>query len=86
MDIKMPLMDGFAATAEIRSLKPQLPVVAITAYAQDIDREKVLTSGFSDYISKPVERNQLNKILRKTWLHSNDITSYLSIMQPDENR
>jgi CheY-like chemotaxis protein len=65
MDIKMPVMDGYKATAQIKKIRPGLPVIAVTAYAQETDREKILSSGFSGYISKPVDRNQLEKILKK---------------------
>ena len=65
MDLKMPVMDGFVATSKIKSHRPDLPVIAITAYAKDTDRDKVFSSGFSDYVSKPIEKSQLIKLLRK---------------------
>jgi PAS domain S-box-containing protein len=64
MDIKMPVMDGFVATSKIKSNRPDLPVIAITAYAQDTERNKVFSYGFSDYISKPIEKKQIEKIWR----------------------
>jgi len=63
MDIKMPGMDGYSATAQIRKNRPEIPVIAVTAYVQEIDREKILASGFSGYISKPIDKNQLQEIL-----------------------
>jgi PAS domain S-box-containing protein len=65
MDIKMPLMNGYEATTLIRRRHQELPVVAITAYSQETDSERILASGFSGYISKPFERIKLDKMLKK---------------------
>lgn len=54
MDLKMPVMSGFDATREIMKLKPGIPVIAITAYALEGDRQKAIQAGCVDYISKPV--------------------------------
>jgi CheY-like chemotaxis protein len=61
MDIGMPVMDGYATVRKIRQ-NPRfasLPVVAVTAYAMQGDREKILTSGFDGYLSKPVNSKSL---------------------------
>jgi PAS domain S-box-containing protein len=55
MDIKMPLMDGYEATRLIKSLRPQLPVIAITAYSLSGDELKANEAGCDDYIAKPVQ-------------------------------
>lgn len=54
MDIKMPLMDGYEATAEIRKLSVQVPIIAVTAFALEGDEQRILQNGFNDYLSKPV--------------------------------
>jgi PAS domain S-box-containing protein len=59
MDIKMPVMDGYEATRLIKSLNPNLPVIAQTAYSTEIDRSKVLACGCSDFISKPIKKELL---------------------------
>ena len=65
MDLNLPIKDGYQATAEIRRLSKTVPVIAVTAYAQQSDRRKVLDSGFDDYLSKPIEENELISTIRK---------------------
>lgn len=59
MDIKMPLMDGYEATKQIKELRPNLIVIAQTAYSTDIDKNKAIACGCSDFISKPFKEEQL---------------------------
>ncbi len=59
MDIKMPVMDGYEATREIRKFNKDVIVIAQTAYAQIGDREKSLEAGCDDYISKPIKKDML---------------------------
>ncbi|MBK7132767.1 MAG: PAS domain S-box protein [Bacteroidales bacterium] len=59
MDIKMPLMDGYEATSILKRRNPLLPVIAQTAFVLESDRDKILASGFDDYISKPVKKDVL---------------------------
>jgi len=69
MDIMMPEMDGYATMREIRKIPEfrMLPILALTAKAMKGDREKCLDAGASDYISKPVNTNQLLSLMR-VWL------------------
>jgi CheY-like chemotaxis protein len=61
LDIGMPVLDGFAAVGKIRENPrlAQLPVVAVTAYAMQGDREKILNAKFDGYLSKPVNSQSL---------------------------
>ncbi|WP_185218477.1 response regulator [Sphingobacterium mizutaii] len=69
MDIMMPKMDGFQAIEKIRSMEifSKLPIIAVTAKAMMGDRERCMKAGASDYISKPVDLDQLVSLLR-VWL------------------
>ncbi len=70
MDMMMPLMDGYESIRKIRSFKEykNLPIIAVTAKAMAGDREKCIQAGASDYISKPVDIDQLLSLLR-VWLY-----------------
>ena len=63
MDIKLPDMDGYKTTQEIKKLDPNVPVVAQTAYAMVQEREKCLQAGCDDYISKPYDPDKLIGLL-----------------------
>ncbi|WP_455498606.1 response regulator [Coprobacter sp.] len=62
MDIKMPVMNGYEATAEIRKSDVDIPIIAVSAYAFSEDIDRIMTSGFTDYIAKPITRKSLQKI------------------------
>ncbi len=65
-DVNMPIMDGYALIKKIKAkLKLQTPIIAVTAFAIQGDKEKLLLSGFNDYISKPIDMNELENILNK---------------------
>jgi CheY-like chemotaxis protein len=65
MDLKMPLMDGFEATKIIKGLRPDLPIIAQTAYSSESDKGKALTCGCNDFISKPFKKEELLKLIRE---------------------
>lgn len=65
MDIKMPRMDGLEATRIIRSYSKEIPVIALTAYAFETDKEQAFEAGCTDFVTKPVSREALEKALGK---------------------
>jgi CheY-like chemotaxis protein len=70
LDIGMPVLDGFAVVCKIRE-NPSLatlPVLAVTAYAMQGDREKILNSGFDGYLSKPVDAVALVEEMKRLLL------------------
>lgn len=72
MDIKMPGMNGLEATRIIKKTRKDLPIIALTAYAETGMREKCLDAGCDEYISKPVERMHLFSILSKFGFNKQD--------------
>ena len=65
MDMKMPRMDGFEATQEIRSFNQRVPIIAQTAFALESEKRKCLEAGCSDYISKPINQCVLLNLVDK---------------------
>ncbi len=65
MDMKMPVLDGFETTLQIKKINPKIPVIAQTAYAMPDERNKCMEVGCNDYISKPISMDELLKIIRK---------------------
>ena len=67
MDCRMPGMDGFEATANLRALRSakELPIVALTAYALPADRAQCLAAGMNDYLSKPFKLDELSAIIQR---------------------
>ena len=69
MDIRMPKMNGYEATAEIRKISVTVPIIAVTAYAYAQDIEQILKSGFNSYLSKPINivgvKEKIQEVLKK---------------------
>lgn len=65
MDIKMPVMNGEEATKQIRVFRPELPIIATTAYAQTGDENRFHEAGFNDYLPKPIKKEKLLSIITK---------------------
>jgi len=65
MDIKMPIMDGYEATRQIRLFNKDVVIIAQTAFALTGDREKAIAAGCNDYISKPIKKNELMVLVQK---------------------
>lgn len=65
MDIRMPVLDGYEATVEIKKNKPGIPIIAQTAYALKGERERSLAAGCDGYIAKPIDSRELFAILDK---------------------
>lgn len=65
MDIKMPNLDGYGAFEQIKAFKPSLPIVAQTSYSFSEETDKIKNLGFDDYITKPLDKQRLNEVIRK---------------------
>ena len=63
MDVQMPIMDGYDATRRIHVLRPDLPVIGLTAHALAEDRERCLASGMLDHVTKPIDEQILVKTI-----------------------
>jgi CheY-like chemotaxis protein len=64
MDCAMPVMDGYEATRQIRAQGVQTPIVAVTAHALPDDRSRCLSCGMNDFLSKPITRENLQRVLQ----------------------
>ena len=65
MDLKMPIMDGFEATKRIKEFRPNVPIVAQTAFSSAEDKKKVFSLGFDDFLSKPISKEALSAVINK---------------------
>ena len=65
MDIKMPVMNGFDATRHIKQFRPDLPVIAQTAFTSSEDREKAIKAGCDYVITKPIKKSELHALIHE---------------------
>jgi CheY-like chemotaxis protein len=65
MDIKMPVLNGIEATRYIREFRPELPIIASTAYAQTGDEQRFIDAGCNGYLAKPIKKDDLIMLLNK---------------------
>lgn len=65
MDLRMPVLDGFNAIKEIRALNAEIPIIAQSAYNDQADIEKAKVAGCSEFISKPISIETINRVLSK---------------------
>ena len=65
MDIKMPIMSGYDATKQIRKFNKDIIIIAQTAYALAGDREKAIDTGCNDYITKPIDKDELMEMIER---------------------
>lgn len=65
MDLKMPVLNGFEATKQIKAMRPDLPIIAQTAYALSADKHKAIEAGCDDYLTKPIRKQDLMATLAR---------------------
>jgi len=65
MDIKMPVLDGLEATLQIKSFKPELPIVILTAYSFNEEKQKSINSKCNDFLTKPLKSENVIDVLSK---------------------
>jgi signal transduction histidine kinase/CheY-like chemotaxis protein/HPt (histidine-containing phosphotransfer) domain-containing protein len=86
MDCQMPDLDGYAATQQIRERESgtgqRVPIVAVTAHALVGDRERALAAGMDDYLTKPIDRDALSRMLKR-WLEAPAATKPASGLEID---
>ena len=65
MDIKMPLINGNDAMLKIKTKKPNLPIIALSAFAMESDKENALNNGFDAYLTKPIDRKKIFELIQQ---------------------
>lgn len=65
LDVQMPLLDGYKTSEAIRKTGSAMPIVAMTAYVMETEKEKCKAAGMNDYLAKPLDEGELNSVLVK---------------------
>lgn len=65
MDLKMPVLDGYDATREIKKMNNKIPIIAQTAYALSGDSQKAMDAGCDDYVTKPIKKEELLEKIKR---------------------
>jgi CheY-like chemotaxis protein len=73
MDAKMPELDGFDATREIKKISPGLPVIMLTAFASQLSIKDAVAAGCNDYLAKPIDSDILYAALNRWLIGNNNI-------------
>ncbi len=75
MDIQMPILDGYQATKKLRGLGLQTPIIALTAYALKEERDRCMSMGCNDHLTKPINRKEL---IQRIALHARPVLRHVS--------
>lgn len=65
MDIRMPILNGYEATKQIREFNTTIPIIAQTAFAMLPEQKVIIESGFTDFLSKPIDEEKLFTMIKK---------------------
>ena len=65
MDIRMPLMNGYEATALIKKIRPDLPVIVQTAFTSKEEKQRAEKAGCDGFITKPINKNNLLELIKE---------------------
>jgi two-component system sensor histidine kinase/response regulator len=86
MDVQMPVLDGYSATRQLRRSQrfAKLPIIAMTANAMSGDRERALESGMNDYVSKPVEPDEMRQVVYRWTIGGTDVAEPARVVAEPE--